>query len=253
MNGMSSNPGDEEAIRRLLDESDVEATPELTDALRKLRTESRGEAPAPCDELEALFTAGVTPLRKSRRRGFLLGGAVIAAMAAGTTGVAANGDFWVTAETSHELPAPVHYEQIPAPAPAPETPAPTDLPDSSADPAPAAETIPDPEAVPSAEAEAEAEAVPSVPAAPAVPAAPTDGAVEGPSEDSPERAPERSEQRSGRDWNQGHRGNGSENGQRQSGWEHEKRSGTSKDGYGKDHGERGKGQENRARSGRDDD
>lgn len=127
MDSMSSNPSDAEAIRRLLAESGVADTHQLGDALLDLRLEARSGAPDPSPELEAFFTPGVTPLRKSsRRRGYLLGGAIIAAMAAGTTGVAAtNGGLWITAEDSHEAPAPVEYEQVPAPEPVP-VPAETD-------------------------------------------------------------------------------------------------------------------------------
>lgn len=120
MNSTSSNPSDAEAIRRLLAESGIEETPELSDALTHLRAEARRPAPVPSPELAAFFTPGVTPLRKSRRRGYLLGGAIIAAMAAGTTGVAAsNGGLWVTAEDAHDAPAPAQFEQVPAPAPVP--------------------------------------------------------------------------------------------------------------------------------------
>ena len=120
MNSTSSNPSDAEAIRRLLAESGIEETPELSDALTHLRAEARRPAPVPSPELAAFLTPGVTPLRKSRRRGYLLGGAIIAAMAAGTTGVAAsNGGLWVTAEDVHDAPAPAQFEQVPAPAPAP--------------------------------------------------------------------------------------------------------------------------------------
>lgn len=145
MNSISSNPSDREAIRRLLAESAVAETPELSDALADLRAEGGASAPAPNPELEAFFTAGVAPLRKpSRRRGYLLGGAIIAAMAAGTTGVAAtNGGFWVTAEDSHEAPAPVNYEQVPAPAPNPAIPDPADVP--PAVPADPVEDVPEPE------------------------------------------------------------------------------------------------------------
>ncbi|MER2133785.1 MAG: hypothetical protein ABS910_03810 [Arthrobacter sp.] len=120
MNSKSSELGDAEAIRRLLAESGVEETPEISGTLVDLRAEARTPPPAPNAELEALFTAGVTPLRKpSRRRGYLLGGAIIAAMAAGTTGVAAaNGGLWITAEDA-QAPAPVKFEQVPAPTPAP--------------------------------------------------------------------------------------------------------------------------------------
>lgn len=159
MNGTSSNPNDAEAVRHLLAESGVEATQELTDALLRLRETGGEPAPVPCAELEALFTAGVTPLRKStRRRGFLLGGAVIAAMAAGTTGVAAtNHDFWVTAETSHEAPAPFSYEEVPAPMPEPPndpaaSPAAVPAPDGTAQPEPVEEAAADP--VPAAPAPA---------------------------------------------------------------------------------------------------
>ena len=122
MNSMSSRPSDAEAVGRLLAESGVEETQELTAALTRLRSEASTPAPAPNPELEAFFTAGVTPLhRPSRRRGFLLGGAVIAAMAAGTTGVAAaNGGLWITAEDTHEAPPPASFEQVPAPAQVPE-------------------------------------------------------------------------------------------------------------------------------------
>ncbi|MBD8042233.1 hypothetical protein H9638_00235 [Arthrobacter sp. Sa2BUA2] len=168
MNSMSSNPNDEEAIRRLLTESGVEATQELEAALLRMRESGREAAPAPCAELEALFTAGVTPLRKStRRRGFLLGGAVIAAMAAGTTGVAATShDFWVTAETSHEAPAPFTYEEVPAPTPEP--------PLEPAIPAPAETAAPAPVPVPAEETPAEP--VPAVPAPAADEAQPGPGA-----------------------------------------------------------------------------
>ena len=130
MTSTSSNPGDREAIRRLLAESGVEETSALSGALADLRAQVPASAPEPSPGLEALFTAGVTPLRKrSRGRGYLLGGAIIAAMAAGTTGVAAtNGGFWVTAEDSHEAPAPVNYEQVPAPTTAPAGPDPVDVP-----------------------------------------------------------------------------------------------------------------------------
>ena len=121
MNSTSSNPSDADVIRRLLMESGVGETRELSDALLDLRAEARMPAPEPSPELEAFFTPGVTPLKKiSRRRGYMLGGAIIAAMAAGTTGVAAtNGGLWITAEDTHDVPAPVEYEQVPAPVPAP--------------------------------------------------------------------------------------------------------------------------------------
>ncbi|MBD7995037.1 hypothetical protein H9639_06985 [Arthrobacter sp. Sa2CUA1] len=140
---MSSCPNDEEAIRCLLAESGVEATQELEETLRRIRESGREPAPAPCAELEALFSPGVTPLRKStRRRGFLLGGAVVAAMAAGTTGVAATSqDFWITAEASYE-PAPFTYEEVPAPTPEPpleSAAVPAADPAAAADPAPSAD------------------------------------------------------------------------------------------------------------------
>lgn len=189
MNGTSSNPNDEEAIRHLLAESGVEASQELTDALLRLRKAGGEPAPAPCAELEALFTAGVTPLRKStRRRGFLLGGAVIAAMAAGTTGVAATShDFWVTAETAHEAPAPFSYEEVPAPTPEP----PIDL---AASPA----AVPGP-------APAEPEPVEEAAADP-VPAAPAPV----PEETAAEEATDKTEPGSGanRGWSTGGRGDG---------------------------------------------
>lgn len=167
MNGTSSNPNDAEAIRHLLAESEVEATQELTDALLRLRKTAGQPAPAPCAELEALFTAEVRPLRKStRRRGFLLGGAVIAAMAAGTTGVAATGqNFWVTAETSHEAPAPFTYEEVPAPTPEPPV-------DPAASPAPAGTVEPEPVE------EAAGDAAPAAPAPAAEEAAAEEAAAE---------------------------------------------------------------------------
>ncbi|MBF4994750.1 hypothetical protein ITX31_11595 [Arthrobacter gandavensis] len=154
INSTSSNPGDAEAVRRLLAESGAEDARELGDALLRLRSEARAPAPEPSPELAAFFTRGVTPLKKiSRRRGYLLGGAIIAAMAAGTTGVAAsNGGLWITAEDAHDVPAPVEYEQVPAAEPAP-----------PAEPEPAP-----PPALPSAPVEtAPAPAVTPVPAEPA--------------------------------------------------------------------------------------
>lgn len=144
MNSKSSKPGDAEAIRRLLAESGVEETGELSGALADLRAESRTSAPDPGPELEAFFTAGVTPLsRPSRRRGFLLGGAIVAAMAAGTTGVAAaNGGLWIKAEDTHEAPASVNFEQVPAPTPAPAETSPAAVP--SVLPASPGETKPEP-------------------------------------------------------------------------------------------------------------
>ncbi|KPN18125.1 hypothetical protein [Arthrobacter sp. Edens01] len=153
MNSTSSNPSDREAVRRLLAESGVPETPELGEALMGLRAEGHTAVPAASPQLEAFFTAGVTPLRRpSRRRGYLLGGAIIAAMAAGTTGVAAtSGGLWVTAEDSPEVPAPFDYEQVPAPSPSPEAQNPA-APDPAAVPsavpvepdAPPADETPDP-------------------------------------------------------------------------------------------------------------
>ncbi|MSR98976.1 hypothetical protein FYJ28_09080 [Arthrobacter sp. BL-252-APC-1A] len=153
MNSTSSNPSDRESVRRLLAESGVPETPELGEALMGLRAEGHTAVPAASPQLEAFFSAGVTPLRRpSRRRGYLLGGAIIAAMAAGTTGVAAtSGGLWVTAEDSPEVPAPFDYEQVPAPSPSPEAQNPA-APDPAAVPsavpvepdAPPADETPDP-------------------------------------------------------------------------------------------------------------
>jgi len=165
MNSTSSNPNDAEAIRRLLAESGVEETPEISDALTGLRSEARRPAPEPSPELEAFFTPGVTPIRRiSRRRGYMLGGAIIAAMAAGTTGVAAtSGELWVTAEDAPDAPVPVNFEQVPAPTPAPAEADPAAVPPAlpaapeAAAPDPAAETpLPD-EPVPAGTEESDGE------------------------------------------------------------------------------------------------
>lgn len=143
MSGTPPNPSDEEAVRRLLEETGVEPTAELNEVLLSLREAGKEPAPAAGPELEALLSAGVSPLRKpSRRRGFLFGGAVLAAMAAGTTGVAATSQaFRVTAETSQDVPSPVSFEEIPAP-----TPTPVPEPDRSAVPETVPEAVPDPAA-----------------------------------------------------------------------------------------------------------
>lgn len=91
MNGPGTND-DLADVRRLLAECGIEESPELLSTLLRLREIGRGTPPDPSPELAEQFGAQVLPLnpRPPRRRGFLLSAALIGAMAAGTSGVAAS-------------------------------------------------------------------------------------------------------------------------------------------------------------------
>ena len=110
---MNDDANAPDALRRLPDESGVEASPQLMDLLHRLKNTAAKPAPEPWGELAALLAkpgrrrtvdgaaadagqeppateAGPAKPRRVQRRGFLLSAALIGAMAAGTSGVAAH-------------------------------------------------------------------------------------------------------------------------------------------------------------------
>ncbi|MCC3296121.1 hypothetical protein LJ756_15985 [Arthrobacter sp. zg-Y411] len=97
---MSGQADDELYVRGLLAEAGIEESPELVAALLALRRESHGKAPETTGELGGLLAGTPVPLaRKSKRtRGIILSAALVGAMAAGATGVAANPDFLIRAD-----------------------------------------------------------------------------------------------------------------------------------------------------------
>ena len=110
-------------LRRLLAESGVDPSPELLEALHRLQDAGTGQAPEPQGELAELLDRR-TRLRSvdgpkgsrqgSPRRGFLLTAALIGAMAAGTSGVAATlRDHQVTADVADTASQPAPMEQVP--------------------------------------------------------------------------------------------------------------------------------------------
>lgn len=160
---MSEHPdeGNTLQLRSLLAETGVEESPELLAALLALRAQANTAAPEPSGKLAELLAGTPVPLKSKRRRGIILGTALIGAMAAGATGVAATQDFLVRAD-----PAPV-VSFTPEPAPTLER-SPATAPDESLAPAEAAP--PSPEIIDPAQVPAPAEPAPVVPA-PAVPPA----------------------------------------------------------------------------------
>ncbi|MCC3274219.1 hypothetical protein MUK71_00930 [Arthrobacter zhangbolii] len=97
---MSGQADDKLYVRGLLAEAGIEESPELVAALLALRSESHGKAPETTGELGGLLAGTPVPLaRKSKRtRGIILSAALVGAMAAGATGVAANPDFLIRAD-----------------------------------------------------------------------------------------------------------------------------------------------------------
>lgn len=85
-------------VRGLLAETGIDESPELLAGLLALRAEGRGSAPEPTGKLAALLDGTPVPLKSKRRRGIILSTALVGAMAAGATGVAANPDFLVRAD-----------------------------------------------------------------------------------------------------------------------------------------------------------
>ncbi|MDN3481299.1 hypothetical protein QMA10_05095 [Arthrobacter sp. APC 3897] len=83
---------DDAVIRRLLEESGVDETPELLDGLRKLRSFTGTAAPVPTGELAELLSEPAPDRSKQprRHRGLILSFTLAAAMAAGASGVAAS-------------------------------------------------------------------------------------------------------------------------------------------------------------------
>lgn len=114
-------------VRGLLAETGVEESPELMEALLALRGQARAEAPEPTGKLAALLDGTPVPLasKPKRGRGIVLSAALLAAMAAGATGVAANPDFLVRADpapaisfTPEDAPTPERATPEPEPEPA---------------------------------------------------------------------------------------------------------------------------------------
>lgn len=84
---------DDIKIRRLLDESGVDESPELLAGLQRLRSYTGDPAPVPTGELADMLSEAAKPVHKRpqhRNRGLILSFTLAAAMAAGATGVAAN-------------------------------------------------------------------------------------------------------------------------------------------------------------------
>ncbi|MDK1326059.1 hypothetical protein [Arthrobacter sp. zg-Y1143] len=170
---MSEHPDDQDAryIRGLLTEAGVEESPELLAGLLSLRAQAHTAAPEPSGKLAALLDGAPVPLKSKHRRGIILSTALIGAMAAGATGVAATQDFLVRAD-----PAPV-VSFTPEPAPTAErsttelvvpeeTFAPVaaeSVPSTPENVAPAPEPVPDPAPVPMPAPAAPVEAVPAPP------------------------------------------------------------------------------------------
>ncbi len=114
-------------VRGLLAETGVEESPELMEALLALRGQARAEAPEPTGKLAALLDGTPVPLasKSKRGRGIILSAALLGAMAAGATGVAANPDFLVRADpapaisfTPEDAPTPERATPEPEPEPA---------------------------------------------------------------------------------------------------------------------------------------
>lgn len=134
-------PNDEQFIRQLLDESDVDTSLPLRTSLLELRAAGAAPAPAPSAELAAFMAPSVVPLRRSRKaiKGTLVGLAVVAATGLGVSGVAAaNPEFRATAGQAVEqvvhLLTPAGHHAPPQQAPAATTPGTPD----QAQPVPAA-------------------------------------------------------------------------------------------------------------------
>ncbi|WP_461169849.1 hypothetical protein [Arthrobacter sp. Z1-15] len=94
-------PDNDLGIRHLLAESGTGESPELLEGLRRLRSFRSAPAPKPTGELAALLaeTPAPPPQRPPRHRGLILSFALAGAMAAGTTGVAANNDLRLATDT----------------------------------------------------------------------------------------------------------------------------------------------------------
>jgi hypothetical protein len=97
----SPETDDDGSIRRLLIESGTAESPELLEGLRQLRSFRALPAPAPTGKLAAMLAEPpAQPRRRSQRhRGLILSFALAGAMAAGTTGVAANNDLRLATES----------------------------------------------------------------------------------------------------------------------------------------------------------
>ena len=97
----SPETDDDGSIRRLLIESGTAESPELLEGLRLLRSFRALPAPAPTGKLAAMLAEPpAQPRRRSQRhRGLILSFALAGAMAAGTTGVAANNDLRLATES----------------------------------------------------------------------------------------------------------------------------------------------------------
>ena len=177
-------------VRGLLAETGVEESPELMEALLALRGQARAEAPEPSGKLAALLDGTPVPLasKSKRGRGIILSAALLGAMAAGATGVAANPDFLVRADPAPAISftpedAPTPERATPEPTPEPEAPeAAVGTADAPVEAAvePAAEEAAEPDPVPAPAAPAPAAVAPEtvVRPAPAHPA-PGDAGVPG--------------------------------------------------------------------------
>ena len=116
-------------VRGLLAETGVAESPELMEALLALRGQARAEAPEPSGRLAALLDGTPVPLasKSKRGRGIILSAALLGAMAAGATGVAANPDFLVRADPAPAISftpedAPTLERVTPEPTPEPAVP-----------------------------------------------------------------------------------------------------------------------------------
>lgn len=96
----SPETDDDRSIRGLLAESGTRESPELLEGLRVLRSFRALPPPEPTGELAALLAkpAAQPRQRSQRHRGLILSFALAGAMAAGTTGVAANNDLRLATE-----------------------------------------------------------------------------------------------------------------------------------------------------------